>query len=161
MITDLFARSRYFIENNLTALLNRPGIFFISVIEPGANPVFTGSDNRALTLSFDDVSPEMFESAERFAILCKEMEHFKRPYRLFSQEQASRIISYVKTAEESPNHITWYVHCTLGVSRSGAIASFIREFCDFDATKFSRHNPHVVPNQLVLTSLRNEWKRSH
>jgi predicted protein tyrosine phosphatase len=67
---------------------------------------------------------------------------------------ANQIIDFVDNLQSSLTEIVLYVHCTLGVSRSGAIATFVAEKCGLDVNEFTAMNPQIHPNQLVIERLR-------
>ncbi len=48
------------------------------------------------------------------------------------------------------------VHCAAGVSRSGAVGLFVRDYFSLDYSEFKRQNPHIVPNLWVSKVLREE-----
>jgi predicted protein tyrosine phosphatase len=147
MIREIFAKSREFMLENLDSLLAQPGCLFISVIDQHAEPVFEDLSN-VLTLRFDDVSPDLCGGEELFYQRCAEMKNLGRPFLLLSDEMAATIISFLHR-NEACNVL--YVHCTLGVSRSGAIATFAAELFGLNVLE---NSPQIVPNQLVLETLR-------
>lgn len=153
MITAVTAYSRECVCQNLAYLLGDEQKFFISVIDPLADNVFPDGHPRAITLRFDDVSPDMFESQERFVQICAEMEGYGRPYQLFSEAQAAEVVAFVARLHENPAEIVLHVHCTLGVSRSGAIATYVAQACELDMDEFAALNPEIQPNKMVLNAL--------
>lgn len=154
MIELVKALSRRHIESRLSEYLEAPNRVFISVVDCNAAPVFAASE-RVLTVSFDDISPEMFESQETFERILAQMEELGRPYRVFSEEQARAILQFALPFHRLAGPIELYVHCTMGVSRSGAIATYIAELCRLDMQSFGMLNPQIVPNQLVLSTLQS------
>jgi predicted protein tyrosine phosphatase len=160
MITKVIVRSREYLTENLPNLSTKSNHYFISVIDPLAEPLFKEDHSGAVTVRFDDVSPEMFDSTEHFAQICAQMEEYGRPYQIFSEMMANQIIDFVDNLQSSLTEIVLYVHCTLGVSRSGAIATFVAEICGLDGTSFAENNPQIHPNQLVLERLRTAKKKA-
>ena len=73
----------------------------------------------------------------------------------FSNEQAMTIVNFIQQDTSSP----LLVHCTAGISRSGAVGLAIAESlgCVED---FLRENSDIVPNQLVLRKLRTAFNAS-
>lgn len=155
MISQILVHSREAICPMLEQLLRDQSNAFISVIDPLADNVFAAENGRAITLRFDDVSPDMFESEERFEQICKLMEGYGRPYQLFNDAQALQVVSYVRELHEAQTKVNLHVHCTLGVSRSGAIATYAAQACNLDLGMFAVLNPQIQPNKLVLEKLCN------
>ena len=73
----------------------------------------------------------------------------------FSIEQARHIVRFVQENGERP----LLIHCTAGISRSGAVGLAIAELCGCEE-EFLRDNPVIMPNQLVLRKLRQAFKAS-
>lgn len=115
---------------------------FISIISPD-QPVekhyFERDTPNVLNLEFDDADEEI-EKAYR---------HSASPVHLFSVEDANRIIDFI----QSNIGMDFYVHCTAGVSRSGAVGYFIRQITDADYDSFLRINTQINPNGYVLKIL--------
>ncbi|MDX1985648.1 MAG: tyrosine-protein phosphatase [Candidatus Obscuribacter sp.] len=153
MITLVKALSRQHMESNLSEYLRAQNRIFISVVDCNASPVF-GESERVLTVRFDDVSPEMFESQTVYERILSQMEELGRPYRTFTEEQARAILQFALPFHRLAEAVELFVHCTMGVSRSGAIASYLAELCQVDMQTFGRLNPQIVPNQLVLETFR-------
>jgi len=153
VITQVKAYSREYMGQNLHQLSANGKNFFISVVDPLAGNVFPDSHDRAITLRFDDVSPDMFESQEHFEQICEQMAKYGRPYQLFSNVQADEVVTFVTRLHESAAEVVLHVHCTFGVSRSGAIALYAAQTCQLDMNSFAASNPQIHPNQLVLQTL--------
>lgn len=153
MIRKVIVHSRQAICQNLAELLGEDSNYFISIVDPAADNVFAGGHQRAITLRFDDVSPDMFETVERFEKICAEMESMGRPFQLFSASQAAEIVAFVRQLHAADAEVNLHVHCTLGVSRSGAIAIYAAKACNLDLADFAALNPQIHPNTLVLKML--------
>lgn len=128
---------------------------FISVNEPEfpeGEPYFKKEHKNVLTLHFHDTddsfSKEIINMQGDYAIS-----------QLFTEEMAQKVINLLQYAKDT-NVKSVIVHCTAGISRSGAIASFARDF--FNAPpyeEFKRENWRIVPNSLVTAKLINTWKK--
>lgn len=128
----------------------RTGIAFISIqnskgIELWAEPYFKADHENAISLVFDDLTDKDTEVLENYP-----------GSRLISKEDAEKIVEFVERNKDR----RFLVHCTAGVSRSGAVGEYIRRVINLDWGKFIRANPHVKPNNYVLMMLmraKREW----
>lgn len=73
----------------------------------------------------------------------------------FTAEQAKELYSFIKNNIEGKE--TVLIHCTAGVSRSGAVASFIHDFVGGNWDEFKRNNRYIVPNAHIYRLLHDEW----
>lgn len=113
--------------------------FFISINDTCGTeevPYFKPSKN-VLVLFFDDVDHD-FQSGEHFI-------------KAFTSEQAVEVLEFIQKHKEKESCI---IHCTAGVSRSGAVATFVNDnFGGSDKIDFDKNNPYILPNALVLQLL--------
>lgn len=70
---------------------------------------------------------------------------------LFNEEHAQSIKRFV---ESNIDKKYWFIHCTMGQSRSGGVGDVLSEYFGIDYFDFKRDNPQVKPNTLVKTTLR-------
>ena len=73
----------------------------------------------------------------------------------FSSDMARHIVRFVQESDERP----LLIHCTAGISRSGAVGLAIAEQCGC-VEVFRRENPDIMPNHLVLRKLRQAFRAS-
>ena len=98
-----------------------------------------------LRLWFDDVEHDE-EVSPTNKISCK----------AFSADQAKAVFEFVN-ANKDKNFI---VHCAAGISRSGAVGSFILDYLEGDREYFEKYNKHILPNPRVRRMLnRRAWER--
>ena len=117
-----------------------------SVSHPAEGPPFSeeflDADN-LLILYFDDVD-EGFPNT-------------------MTPEQAKQIVDFVRIEDDRPI----IVHCTAGISRSGAVGEVLNwyfnrfESDDSDYRKFEIMHPDIVPNSHVRRLLLTELQRNH
>lgn len=69
--------------------------------------------------------------------------------RAFNEEQAKKVFDFVKKHADKD----WVVHCSAGISRSGAIGTFILHYLEGDKEYFENRNPHIHPNGHILRML--------
>ena len=70
-----------------------------------------------------------------------------------SDEELQRIVDFVNKNKDKKAFV---VHCSAGISRSGAVATYIREkfYDDVDHKWFKKENPWIQPNLYILNRLR-------
>ena len=73
----------------------------------------------------------------------------------FTIKMARQIVSFVHETGDRQ----LLIHCTAGISRSGAVGLAIAEQCGCEE-EFRRENPDIMPNHLVLRKLRQAFRAS-
>ena len=77
--------------------------------------------------------------------------------RAFTKEQAQQIIDFALDNRDRE----FIVHCTAGISRSGAVGQFLVDFLEGDKEYFKRRSSHISPNGHVSRTLnRLVWESS-
>jgi len=81
------------------------------------------------------------------------------PTGIFTPFKAKKLYEFIKRNKEKSMAI---VHCAAGISRSGAVGTFIfdlygRESMTWD--EFKRKNPQIEPNQHILRLLNDELRK--
>ncbi len=120
-----------------------PHTFFISIndsIGTDEVPYFENKEN-VLVLFFDDVE-------EDIAVMVQGNVQFAKA---FTFEQAKQVIEFIEKHKDKQSCI---VHCSAGISRSGAIAEFVNDFFGGDYFEFKKANPRLYPNGHVLRTLK-------
>jgi predicted protein tyrosine phosphatase len=121
---------------------------FISIINSDAvgTSYFNSDHSNVLRMVFDDAT---FDENERRAKLgLNELV-------LFTREQAQQILDFVNKNSEVE---TFYVHCSAGRSRSGAVGTFINDIWGSQTfEQFLQSNPTVSPNYYILALLRRVY----
>ena len=76
---------------------------------------------------------------------------------LFNRKHANKIIEFV---EQNKHVDTMFVHCTAGVSRSGAVGTFINDIAGEQTFfKFTNSNSQIKPNFYILALLRRVYNK--
>ena len=121
----------------------------ISINDSLTPPTIPFEHKNVLTLFFDDVSCDT-ERAKMLGLTP------------FSITIASKIVDFISSINENNRtDNTLIVHCGAGVSRSGAVASFIADMYGYTREKLLLENPMIKPNTDVLATLKREfYKRS-
>lgn len=131
-------------DSNVEQLINKA--CFISINDSLGTPevpFFSQSHPNVLTLFFDDVD--------------QDIETAHGTVKAMTDEQALEIYEFIEKNKDYENFI---IHCTAGISRSGAVGEFVNNFLELDYKKFKEDNPHTHPNGLVLSKLnRLLWER--
>jgi predicted protein tyrosine phosphatase len=139
-----YSRMKEFIAEDPKAL-DKHG--FVSIIDQRGIRIFDEDKPSVITLFFDDVRPNS-------AFL----ERDEVPVTLFAWEHAERIIEFLVEFHARPTEDILYVNCGAGVSRSGAVITFVRDLYDLDHVQFDADNPQIFPNSWILETLEKCWK---
>ena len=100
---------------------------------------FMENHKNVLNLEFDDVE--------------KDIEVGGYSFKAITDEQAEAIVKFIIDNKGKD----FYIHCLAGISRSGAVGTFIFDFFKDDDTKFVSR-PKIRPNIEVLSKLKkNYW----
>jgi predicted protein tyrosine phosphatase len=76
---------------------------------------------------------------------------------VFTRGHAKELYKFIK---ENENKGMAIIHCGGGISRSGAIGTFIFDlYGDMTFEEFKRKNPQIQPNSHILRLLREEYKK--
>lgn len=121
--------------------------FFISINSTEGNdsePYFKETHPNVLTLYFDDC-----DEYKKYPIIGSDGKFYEQIP--MSEEQALEVVNFV---EKMNNKSTIYVHCTAGVSRSGAIGAYISDYLGMRWDDFIRCNPQVIPNSHISSLLK-------
>jgi len=126
---------------------NQDDTYFISINSTEGNdmePYFKEKHSNVLTLYFDDCN----EYKKHPIIGCSGEFYEQIP---MSEEQALEVVNFVEKMNDTSKV---YVHCTAGVSRSGAVGAFINDYFGRSWDKFKFDNPQVIPNSHISSLLK-------
>lgn len=125
---------------------------------------FRHQHKNVLNLTFDDITaPEKWQMMSQFAKQsASDSNHDEnRIYGsdcvLFDEEMAHRLVQFV---EENRAAKTWIVHCSAGVSRSGAVSRWLKDCLKlkYNIEANNVDGRYAVPNAYVLRVLdRIQW----
>jgi len=134
-------------QNNLNDenVEGRDTVFLISIVDTQNREgnFFKENHKNVLNLRFDDVEHDMEASPTQ-----------KENTKAFSNEQAKELFEFIKENRDKEQCV---VHCMAGISRSGAVGTFINGYAQGDWEDFKRTNPWISPNGRVERML-NEAK---
>lgn len=119
---------------------------FISInnnFDNSVKPHFSENKDNVLILHFDDVENDIYENNKLIA-------------KSFTNEQGTTLLQFL---EKNKNKSKCIVHCTAGISRSGAVGTFINDHYGTDTyDEFKKRNPYVHPNGQVLSVLNRIYR---
>ncbi len=73
---------------------------------------------------------------------------------VFDERHANNIIDFVLAQHAKPESMTLFVNCEMGVSRSGAVATVVREMVGISPGQFAIYNTRCAPNPQILRVMR-------
>lgn len=141
----IFALSRVNFANLLERLTNdgeTDRCAFISINE--VDPLFVEfqpNSGNYLNLRFDDVEEDLPLLNGQKCVL-------------FDEKMANDIYDFV---QQNLDKKAFFVHCTMGKCRSGAVAEVLSDYFGVQYEEFKRDNPIVQPNTLIKTILRKKF----
>jgi predicted protein tyrosine phosphatase len=98
-----------------------------------------------LSLNFWDITNEHYDNLK-----------IKFPnVKLFCKKHAQKVIEFLDILKNDPNDSILAIHCSAGISRSGAVGTFACDYLGLDYNTFLKDNPYIMANPYVLRILRN------
>lgn len=139
---------------------SRIGEYYISINDTingkyDVMPSYFRSDHEnVLRLWFDDVSKDI-------NIPIIGTDKIKKVVAI-TEQQAKQIINFLSHINPTTASIL-IIHCTAGVSRSGAVGEFAKEYFrpHINNIEFKNMNPNIAPNQHILILLKRLHLWSH
>src|SRR5439155_17464336 len=116
--------------------------FVVSIIDPEEEPIFAPDTDRIITVRFHDLDPEWPVNTD-----------LDPSYVFMSEEDAKRIVDHVLKFHDHPAPWAFLVNCMAGISRSGAVATFVQRLAGVPADHFLTQNRDLHPNGHVLKLL--------
>lgn len=87
------------------------------------------------------------------AMLKKTYPGSNRKFKLFSKNQAKKMINFIDKLKRDDRDLGLVIHCEAGVSRSGAVGIFACRYLGIDEHKFRAMHPLIKPNPFVYDTL--------
>lgn len=119
-----------------------------TILSKNYKPYFNSDHSNVRTYYFDDV-----EESEVLKYTHKG-NHVMTAINAISYEQAKDIVQFVERNKDAK---ICMVHCAAGVSRSGAVGTFINDIYGIPYEDFRVDNPHILPNARVIAELRRAY----
>lgn len=120
-------------------------IIFISINDTSGTKEVPYFDNKknVKVMYFDDVEKDM-----EIPIIGT---NDKISSKAMTPLQAQELVQFIKANKEST---VYMIHCTAGISRSGAVGLFINEYLEGDKEKFRKDNPYIQPSPYIYNLLK-------
>ena len=146
MIREIQTYPRSFVEAYWEPMALDPHVALISIIDSNSEPVVPdGYGPNVLTVKFDDVNPDGWPSGADYVTM--------------SDSQADKIVKFILSHDADEVRKRLVIHCLVGVSRSGAVATFAQQVCKgADMEYFMANNRHIMPNVHVQRALHRRHK---
>ena len=138
------------LATNDTVKANFNDLAFISICEPGSDRScdkshFDSDTDNVLRVYVHDIE----EPVRLFASVAGQFgTNMVYP---MSERQAQTIVDFV---DRNLDKKGWILHCTMGISRSGAVGAYIAERLGIPFETIKRWNPRIIPNAYILNKLR-------
>src|SRR5207247_2333751 len=111
-------------------------VFVVSIVDPEEAPIFAADTDRIITLRFHDLDPQWPVDPERDP----------RPsYVFMNAEQARQIVDHVLKFHQHPEPWELLVNCMQGISRSGAVGTFVQRVDGIHVEQVLLQNPVGYP----------------
>lgn len=112
-------------------------------------PYFSASKKNLKVMFFADVDKDQY---------VKRLDNNRKALaKAMTVAQAKELYGFIKDTVKVGKTEAVIIHCTMGVARSGAVASFIHDYLKGDWETFKRNNPQIQPNAHVYNLLRDQW----
>ena len=96
-----------------------------------------------VSINFTDITDKEYEKIRK-----KDPRHV-----LFNEDHAKQIVNFMEKIQKDPQDAVLVVHCSAGISRSGAVGTFACDYCRLDYNNFIGGNHYIRANQWVLALL--------
>lgn len=118
-----------------------------NVDEDGYTPYFPKDKSNVKVTYFDDVTedivvPSLNGSGDNITV------------KAMTLDQAKELYAFIK---DNKHKEIFIVHCTAGISRSGAVITFLNDYFGGNWNELMRNNPQIQPNYHVYKLLHDIW----
>lgn len=137
-------------DNNVEA---RTNTYFISINDSNEmESWFKSNHKNVLRLYFDDITEDV---THKQTVMIKGIPvTLDERYIAMSEEQGKEIVKFTETIDINEVSAV-IVHCAAGISRSGAVGTFLQEYFNLDKNEFNKMTPYIHPNPHILRILHN------
>lgn len=121
-------------------------VFYLSINNPDdkdKTPIREDSDTFK-SMWFYDIDEDIYDEVKDFT------------YKTISDEQVDELYDFIMKNKDKKNFV---VHCTAGVSRSGAVGEFVNDLFGIPYAEFKKQNPNIIPNTYIKKKLNEKWNQ--
>ena len=121
-------------------------VFYLSINNPDdedKTPIREDSDTFK-SMWFYDIDEDIYNEVKDFT------------YKTISDEQVDELYDFIMKNKDKKNFV---VHCTAGVSRSGAVGEFVNDLFGIPYAEFRKQNPNIIPNTYIKKKLNEKWNQ--
>ena len=122
-------------------------VFYLSINNPDdedKTPIREDSDTFK-SMWFYDIDEDIYDEVKDFT------------YKTISDEQVDELYDFIMKNKDKKNFV---VHCTAGVSRSGAVGEFVNDLFGIPYAEFRKQNPNIIPNTYIKKKLNEKCYQS-
>lgn len=122
-------------------------VFYLSINNPDdedKTPIREDSDTFK-SMWFYDIDEDIYNEVKDFT------------YKTISDEQLDELYDFIMKNKDKKNFV---VHCTAGVSRSGAVGEFVNDLFGIPYAEFRKQNPNIIPNTYIKKKLNEKCYQS-
>lgn len=123
-------------------------------------PYFKENKSNLKIMYFDDVDSDIYDTkltTDENGKVVSFLDYTKIIAKAMTYDQAVELVDFIVANKNKKQCI---VHCTAGISRSGAIGMFINELYGEIYSEFIRKNSNIHPNTYILNLLRKAYSQS-
>ena len=121
-------------------------VFYLSINNPDdedKTPIREDSDTFK-SMWFYDIDEDIYNEVKDFT------------YKTISDEQVDELYDFIMKNKDKKNFV---VHCTAGISRSGAVGEFVNDLFGIPYAEFRKQNPNIIPNTYIKKKLNEKWNQ--
>ena len=121
-------------------------VFYLSINNPDdedKTPIREDSDTFK-SMWFYDIDEDIYDEVKDFT------------YKTISDEQLDELYDFIMKNKDKKNFV---VHCTAGISRSGAVGEFVNDLFGIPYAEFRKQNPNIIPNTYIKKKLNEKWNQ--
>ena len=121
-------------------------VFYLSINNPDdedKTPIREDSDTFK-SMWFYDIDEDIYDEVKDFT------------YKTISDEQVDELYDFIMKNKDKKNFV---VHCTAGISRSGAVGEFVNDLFGIPYAEFRKQNPNIIPNTYIKKKLNEKWNQ--
>lgn len=144
----VFIMPKFFFEQVIDGIeKSSKDVFYLSINNPDdedKTPIREDSDTFK-SMWFYDIDEDIYNEVKDFT------------YKTISDEQVDELYDFIMKNKDKKNFV---VHCTAGISRSGAVGEFVNDLFGIPYAEFRKQNPNIIPNTYIKKKLNEKCYQS-